>query len=850
MASKKFPYTIVKSQDFHKLKNEMNVLVEQIASARNFIKEIESGNLAIEFNGNLIDKDRENGLAESLISMRDQMRTIAEEEKQRNWITEGLAKFIDILRSNNDDLKSLGEIIISNVIKYIKGNQGSLYIINDSDPANVYLEMIACYAYDRKKHGVKNIGMGEGLVGQCVLEKSPIYMTNLPSDYIKITSGLGSALPKNLLIVPLIVNEKVYGVIEMASFNVFEQHQRDFIEKLAESIASTVANVRINEQTKKLLGETQTQAEQMRSQEEEMRQSMEELTATQEEMQRVNQDVGKKEKYLHELLNVSTDSIFTIDKEYKLSSWNKSFAKTLEQFGMRLERGMNTMDWYPTAEEKENQLELYRRVFKGESFDFTASSEQNGKKLYHLSIYAPLRTQDGEVYEAAVFAKDVTAMMTAQNELQAQEEELRQNMEELTTTQEEMQRILRDVEKKEKYLNELLNVSTDSIFTIDKEFKLVSWNRSFAKTLEQFGMILQKGMNTMDWYPGDEERTKQVALYNRAFNGESFDFTALSEQNGKTMYHLSIYAPLRTDSGEVYEAAIFAKDVTIMMTAQKELQAQEEELRQNMEELKTTQEEMAKTEILMAGQLSAINNSMATIEFSMEGIVLAANDKFCQATGYSIEEIKGKHHRLFLNKEYAKSSEYVKFWKDLNAGIAQTGEFNRVGKQGKEIWISASYTVVKDSYGKAVKVIKFAMDITKQKLKSVDYEGQIDAIRRSNAVIEFDIMGNILYANDLFLNAMGYDKPSDVLNLHHSIFVSEFEVKSADYKKFWERLERGEFFTGEFQRKKANGQSIWIYGSYNPILDAEGKPYKVVKYAQVVNKNAQAVSGKAGVPAR
>src|SRR5690606_10378538 len=189
--------------------------------------------------------------------------------------------------------------------------------------------------------------------------------------------------------------------------------------------------------------------------------------------------------------------------------------------------------------------------------------------------------------------------------LKAQEEELRQNMEELSATQDEMQRILREVENKEAYLSQVLNVSSDSIFTVDREYKLVSWNTGFAKTLEQYGLQLQKGMDTLAWYQG-EDYAKQKGYYDRALNGESFDFTLTSEQNGETIYHLSLYAPLRRENGEVFEVACFAKDVTLMVKAQKtaerlyqeaqnqseELKAQEEELRQNMEELSATQDEM------------------------------------------------------------------------------------------------------------------------------------------------------------------------------------------------------------------------------------------------------------------
>ncbi|HYG18453.1 MAG TPA: GAF domain-containing protein, partial [Ohtaekwangia sp.] len=231
-------HQIVSNQQINKLKETVTNLVNQIEAAQTFIKEIERGNLDIRFEarGNAGDKD-DDALALSLLSMRDQMKRIASEEKQRNWATEGLAKFVDILRSNNDDIAALGNVIISNIVKYLNANQGSLYILDDSDPSDIQLDLIACYAYDRKKHIHKRFGIGEGVVGQCVLEKGTVYMTNLPKDYLKITSGLGEALPKNLLIVPLLLNEKVYGAIELASFSTFEKHHRDFIEKLAESIA-------------------------------------------------------------------------------------------------------------------------------------------------------------------------------------------------------------------------------------------------------------------------------------------------------------------------------------------------------------------------------------------------------------------------------------------------------------------------------------------------------------------------------------------------------------------------------------------------------------------------------------
>jgi GAF domain-containing protein len=200
--------------------------------------------------------------------MKADLKNTAEEDKKRNWTTEGLAKFGDILRNNTDDLAALANNIISNLVKYIGANQGGLFVINDHNTNEVFLELIACYAWEKKKFIEKKVQKSEGLVGQVWQEGELIYITDIPQDFIKITSGLGGANPNSILVVPLKVNEETYGVIELASFQKFEQYQIDFMTKLAESIASTLAAAKTNERTKFLLEQSQQQTEEMRAQEE------------------------------------------------------------------------------------------------------------------------------------------------------------------------------------------------------------------------------------------------------------------------------------------------------------------------------------------------------------------------------------------------------------------------------------------------------------------------------------------------------------------------------------------------------------------------------------------------------
>jgi PAS domain S-box-containing protein len=263
---------------------------QQSDKVLNFTKNLINDHLEAEY----ILRNEKDSLGQSLINLRDNLKnnkqiedTRRKEDEQRNWVAEGLAKFGEILRHDNDDIKKLSYNIIYSLVKYLKANQGGFFILHDD--GDKFFEMTACYAYDRKKFADKRIEWGDGLISTSVMEKGTIYLTNLPQNYVSITSGLGHSTPKSLLITPLIINEQVHGVIEVASFLELEKYQIEFVEKVAESIASTLSTVKINIRTARLLRESREQAEILASQEEQMRQNMEELQATQEEAARQNE---------------------------------------------------------------------------------------------------------------------------------------------------------------------------------------------------------------------------------------------------------------------------------------------------------------------------------------------------------------------------------------------------------------------------------------------------------------------------------------------------------------------------------------------------------------------------------
>jgi methyl-accepting chemotaxis protein len=242
----------------------------------------------------------------------------------------------------------------------------------------------------------------------------------------------------------------------------------------------------------------------------------------------------------------------------------------------------------------------------------------------------------------------------------------------------------------------------------------------------------------------------------------------------------------------------------------------------------------------MASQIAAINRSQAVIEFSPDGKILHANPNFLQALGYTLDEVKGKHHSLFVDPAYRNSPEYTAFWQKLGRGEFDAAQYKRIRKDGKEIWIQASYNPLLDRSGKVVGVIKFATDITAEKLRNADFEGQMAAIHKAQAVIEFNLDGTIITANDNFLKTLGYSL-QEVKGQHHGMFVEPGYRQSVEYKHFWEKLGRGEFDAAQYKRIGKGGKEVWIQASYNPIMDASGKPFKVVKFASDITAMRMAV---------
>jgi len=346
----------------------------------------------------LSDKDM---LGKSLVDMRDSLKNAKlEDEKRRledekrSWANVGFAKFGDILRQNNNDFQVLCDSVIKNLVRYLNSNQGGIFLLNEEEKNDQFFELVSAFAWDRKKHLTKRLEKGEGLVGACAMERETIFITDVPADYVDITSGLGKATPRCIILVPMKQEEKVLGVIEMASFVVLQKYQIDFLEKVAESIASTILSVRINARTKALLEQSQQQAEEMAAQEEEMRQNMEELQATQEE-------AARKSSEIEGLINSLNDASFMVEYDTNgiITNVNDSYVQLL---GIS-RQSLIGMHHSGNVEMTENQKKEYGRFWDdlrlGKNKKLKAKQNWDGRIVNLIETYFPVSDGDGKVYK-------------------------------------------------------------------------------------------------------------------------------------------------------------------------------------------------------------------------------------------------------------------------------------------------------------------------------------------------------------------------------------------------------------------------------------------------------------------
>jgi len=355
---------------------------------------------------------------------------------------------------------------------------------------------------------------------------------------------------------------------------------------------------------------------------------------------------------------------------------------------------------------------------------------------------------------------------------------------------------------------------SQAVIEFNLDGTIVTANENFLKTLGYSLSEIQGKHHSMFVEPAIRDSAAYRQFWANLNRGQ-YQAAAFKRigKGGKEVWIQASYNPMLDRNGKVYRVIKFATDITAEKLA-------------SMED---------------AGMIAAIGRAQAVIAFNLDGTVVTANENFLKTLGYSLGEIQGKHHSMFVEPAMRDSAAYREFWANLNRGEYQAAEYKRIGKGGKEVWILASYNPILDEKGKPFKVVKFATDVTQQKLRTADLAGQIAAIGKSQAVIEFNMDGSVLTANENFLKALGYSL-GEIQGKRHSMFVDASERDGAAYREFWANLNAGRYQAGEFKRIGKGGREIWIQASYNPILDLNGKPFKVVKYA--TDTTAQVIARK------
>jgi len=362
---------------------------------------------------------------------------------------------------------------------------------------------------------------------------------------------------------------------------------------------------------------------------------------------------------------------------------------------------------------------------------------------------------------------------------------------------------------------------SQAVIEFNLDGTIVTANENFLKTLGYSLSEIQGKHHSMFVEPAMRDSAAYREFWASLNRGQyqAGEYKRIGK-GGKEVWIQASYNPVLDRNGKVSKVIKFATDITAEKLA-------------GMED---------------AGMIAAIGRAQAVIAFNLDGTIVTANENFLKTLGYSLGEIQGKHHSMFVEPAMRDSAAYREFWASLNRGEYQAAEYKRIGKGGKEVWILASYNPILDEKGKPFKVVKFATDVTQQKLRTADLAGQIAAIGKSQAVIEFNMDGSILTANENFLNALGYSL-GEIQGKRHSMFVEASERDGAAYREFWANLNAGLYQAGEFKRIGKGGKEIWIQASYNPILDLNGKPFKVVKYAAdttaqvIARKRAESVRG-------
>ena len=565
------------ASDFGQINKNVNDTAELFKKLTEFSNEIAKG----VYDAKASVEAPEGSMAKSLIDLRDRLVETEKEQKQRrledeqrNWTTQGLAKFGDIMRHSNDNITKLSDDVIKNLVHYINASQGGLFVLDDSDPQHIFLEMASAFAYDRKKFLTRKVPLGDGLIGVCALEKNTIFITDVPEDYMEIESGLGDSKPKCLLIVPLKSEDKIMGVIELASFNILKPYEIQFVEQLGDSIASTLSSQRINIRTAELLSESQKKSDELAVREVELHKTMDEMTIARDEAQR-------REAEMAGILSAVDETLLKaeLDNQGVFESANQKFLSALgyrkdELIGRNIKTILD--DKY-----LDNFDIVWQNICAGQSYQNTYNQKNKyGEVIWLLAQFTPIFDQNGEVVKVLYIANDITEQQVTEEKNKRLLAESTERAEMLMATQESMAKNRIEMVSVMTAIDETLMKAEYSV-----EGNLLAANQKHIKTMG-YDFETTKGKNILTFIP-DEEIVEFKALWQNVCEGNLHQMTVKrkSKLTGHDIWLINQYTPVKDTQGKVFKVLYTAIDITAHKEIEEQAMKQVENLRKQNEEL-------------------------------------------------------------------------------------------------------------------------------------------------------------------------------------------------------------------------------------------------------------------------
>jgi PAS domain S-box-containing protein len=544
--------------------HSLNDLIVGLRHTKNFSKSITHGNLDDEFKPLGHNDELGNALLEMQESLKKaeiERENKKEEENKQTWVSSGLAKFADILRNHNNDIEGMSNKVISELVKYMDIQLGGLFLLNDEDENHHYLELKGCYAFDRYKYYKKTIELGEGLIGSCFLEKKTIFMNDLPDGYMDIRSGLGDAEPRSLLIVPLISNETIIGVIELATIKDFKKFEIGFTERICGNIASTIISVKQNLKTSRLLEQFQQQSEELKTQEEEMRQNLEELQAAQEETARREAEMSGMIKALD-----ASVLLAEFDLEGKIININEQYAKIYNQNKQSI-IGRTYKELKILNDKEGNNTDVLWNKLKNGSLERTISYIQiNENEVWLSQTFSPILDNEGQPYKVLNLAIDITDIKKLEREITKQNDELEEAHRELSEEQ--------------ALMNAMMKNLPDNIYFKDRECKFLKVSDNMLKLFDAKSMDELYGKSDFDFFSGEHAQQAYDDEQHIMETGEPIIDKIEKEtwEDGSVSWVSSTKMPLRDENNNIVGIFGISSNVTHLKNIEIKAQQVTEEL--------------------------------------------------------------------------------------------------------------------------------------------------------------------------------------------------------------------------------------------------------------------------------